>query len=545
MGIFDFLKKKNSGIEDSEFNSEQFQQHCYALAVWKLKESNNSNDAIRELKKIGLNEVQVEIILKKAMNLIVKETESKLEHTEFGISDKSLEEILSGKASKEQTKNILDKLFSFATFQSKKGKSQNAIDLFNKCILIDPSFVGSYVNLSALNHEMDNYEESLKNINKAIELDPLNKVLYENKAITCETVNNYKEEKKCYEKIVEIDSNDLDALFALSQCKVRDGEFKAALDLLNRVIDLAPNKEEIHGPHLSKIGILVELGFEKEAKDLYLKMTKQFPEDVSIHSVIPNIHYFKENKTTALSFFNSRFEETKDIQFLKYKADFLFHRDKENAIRSYDEYLKFNPEDTSALQCRLALQADTNKTTDTKSENDKILEIEPNNIYALKNRVNTLYSEKNFSEALIVAEKIYLIEKNRLNSTERMNSINMIIQICQQFMNEKDILTKFDMFQEENENEKYNIGYQKGLFFKSTGKFEEAIKVFDSQNEEHDFAWNYYQIAIIKNKQGKTVECLEHMQKAINLDVNIKQDAKQYHELENLFNNPNFIKLTE
>ncbi|QXP78776.1 MULTISPECIES: tetratricopeptide repeat protein [Winogradskyella] len=540
MGLFDFLRKKNTGIELSKFNSQQFQTECCALALWKLKENNYNLDiAIKELRKIGLSNEQADAILQKVNKHTQKETELKLENTEFGISDEALEKILNGVATKEQIKSTLDKLFSFATYQGKNGKSKNAIDLFNKCILINPHFIGAYVNLSALYYDMDNYEESLKIINKAIKLDPSNKVLYQNKAITCNTIENHNEEKKCYEKIVEIDINDIDALFALSQCQVIDNEFEPALKSLNKVINLAPNKEELHGPQLSKIGVLLELGFEKEAMELYHKMIERFPDDPSIHSIIPNLYYFKNKKHLAFDFFDSRYKQTKDIQYLKHKADFLFHRDKEKALESYEQYLKFIPNDSNALECRIALMSELKKKVDVKSEANKILDIDPNNINALHNKVRELFLENSFQEAFEIAERIYSLDKNN------MNSISLLIQVGEKFKSEKEIIELLEKLKTENQQEKYNIEYQKGLYYKSIGQDEKAISVFNSQNLEYDFAWNYYQIAIIKNNQKKTNECLDYLEKAIQRDLNIKQDARHYQELKNLFDNPEFKKITE
>ena len=126
-----------------------------------------------------------------------------------------------------------------------------------------------------------------------------------------------------------------------------------------------------------------------------------------------------------------------------------------------------------------------------------------------------------------------------------MNSIGLIVQICEKFKSEKEIVELLEKYKKENEQESYNIEYQKGLYYKSAGQYDKAISVFTSQNQEYDFAWNYYQIAIIKNNQGKTNECLEYLKKAIQRDASIKQDARHYHELENLFDNPEFKKITE
>jgi hypothetical protein len=54
MGLFSFFRAKQKGIEDSKFNSTQFQNEICALALWKLEENKlRPNVAIYELKKMG------------------------------------------------------------------------------------------------------------------------------------------------------------------------------------------------------------------------------------------------------------------------------------------------------------------------------------------------------------------------------------------------------------------------------------------------------------------------------------------------------------
>ena len=93
MGIFDFLKKKNKGIDENKFLSNQFQNEICALALWKLKE-NNSNPyiAIKELKKVGLSDEQIDYVLEKTKKIIEPEQTFNIQNTDFGISDDLLDQ---------------------------------------------------------------------------------------------------------------------------------------------------------------------------------------------------------------------------------------------------------------------------------------------------------------------------------------------------------------------------------------------------------------------------------------------------------------------
>lgn len=539
MGIFNFFKK-NKGIEESKFYSEQFQAEICALALWKLEGNNfRQQEAEKELKKVGLNENQIEYILNKVINISNKREAINIQNTEFGISDELIDKIVKKEINENEIKGYFDKLFSFATYQAQQGKNKNALELFQKCLIINPNADEVYSNLSILNCNMNDYEQALSNINKAIGIKPTEKIYYKNKAVTCNDLELYQEEKTCYEKILEIDKNDFEARFSLSQLNIQDSDFEIALENLNKVINQTNNSEELFSPQLSKIGVLYELGFINEAESLYTKMTNLFPQEDFIHTIIPILLLHKNRKEEAIDFFDNQYSKTKKATILKAKADFFFEKDKTLAIKYYDEYLLINPKDVNAIQNKAILNSEIDENFDFNSQVEQILELDPNNVNALINKARKLASEKKYEEALKITEKIYSLDESN------MDYFGFIIDILDLFKTDKEISSYIDKVKVKNPDKSYNLEYRKGLYYKLKQQYETAIEIFSSQNKIHEFAWNYYQIAITKNLQGKTEECLSYLQKTFELDNEIKEDAKNYFELENLFNNQKFIEIVK
>ena len=93
-------------------------------------------------------------------------------------------------------------------------------------------------------------------------------------------------------------------------------------------------------------------------------------------------------------------------------------------------------------------------------------------------------------------------------------------------------------------NHHYQVEYQKGLELKSNNYFKEAIALWTSLNKIQEFSWNYYQIGILQNVLGEE-DCLQNLQKGIEMDPAIKQDAQSYPELDNLRTNAIFLKMLE
>jgi tetratricopeptide (TPR) repeat protein len=124
-----------------------------------------------------------------------------------------------------------------------------------------------------------------------------------------------------------------------------------------------------------------------------------------------------------------------------------------------------------------------------------------------------------------------------------MKLLELLMQVFGLYNNENDILGLFDELSQSHIEQKYNIEYRKALYLKSISRFKEAKLIFESLNNEFEFAWNYYQMAIIENVMGETASCLEYLKKAFEFDPRLKEDAKRFPELANLRDEQQFIAL--
>lgn len=73
MGLFDFFKKKDKGIDKDEFHSEKFQKSILSVALWKYNESNaQPKEVIEELKKLGLSDSQGQYMVDQVQSMLSK-----------------------------------------------------------------------------------------------------------------------------------------------------------------------------------------------------------------------------------------------------------------------------------------------------------------------------------------------------------------------------------------------------------------------------------------------------------------------------------------
>ncbi|MDI9309315.1 MAG: tetratricopeptide repeat protein [Limnohabitans sp.] len=265
-------------------------------------------------------------------------------------------------------------------------------------------------------------------------------------------------------------------------------------------------------------------------------------------------------------------------KYIGYGAYQMDRGDLENALELFDKAIELDEKATLAYANKGKLYSLQNDNDKALYFINKALEIEPNHPQILNNKVDILFdllTENKITEAEFISIIKEILSKDSENP-------NALIYIIQYYLGQKEIdnakasakklfknyyteqistqlllstfavlpiedaLQEFEIFEKElNEDAKYQLNYAKGLYLKGMGKFEDAINLYNTLNKLHPFSWNYYQIAIMKNLQGKTDECFQFLKQTFNLEPELKEDAKHYYELQNLSNHSEFIQLTK
>ena len=135
MGLFDFFRKKEEGINERTFNSKQYQDEITAYARTKYFESKQNYDTVQNLLATkGLNNEQVDFIIQRVRELNSKMTEKFQQDLDSGkITDIKVipnPEHQKGNTDQEQ----VDKYIAFGAYQMDRGDLDNALELFDKAI---------------------------------------------------------------------------------------------------------------------------------------------------------------------------------------------------------------------------------------------------------------------------------------------------------------------------------------------------------------------------------------------------------------------------
>ncbi|WP_163411370.1 tetratricopeptide repeat protein [Flavobacterium ajazii] len=445
MGIFDFFKKKRNGIEDSKFNSTQFQNEICALALWKLEENDlNPNIAIYELKKVGLNTEQINSVLEKTKTFLNKDLN--ISHSQ----NLGIEEIKFN--SEDYQKEILDyaqKLY----FQNNHRYEIVKHELFKDGLS---------------NEQADEVVEKLQRKNSEMVNDF-------QKDLDSGLISEIKIQPNPEHKKENVGKEEIDKYIGYGAYQMERGDLENALELFDKAIELDEN---------------AALAYANKGKLFSLKNDNQ----------------------KALFFINKALEiEPNHSEILDNKVGTLFDLLIEGKI-SEDEFIE-----------------NINEILERDSEN-------PNAIFYIIQHLLRQNQVDNALQNLIKLFKINFRDKDTLK---------LMLNIFGH-LSEERALEQFNVFENEvNEEAKYQLKYVKGLYLKRIGKFDDAIKLYAELNKIQEFSWNFYQIAIMKNLQGKTEESLIFLKTTFNLEPELKEDAKNFPELQNIWTNPEFIQITK
>lgn len=169
------------------------------------------------------------------------------------------------------------------------------------------------------------------------------------------------------------------------------------------------------------------------------------------------------------------------------------------------------------------------------------------------------YNEENiiFNTIGIVLQFYYAYEKDdalklykelKIDYPDNEDVIWLFIEVINiiNIENDQEFVKKYLAYKKMNNdfNHHYQVEYQRGLELKSTNYYKEALEHWTSLNKIQEFSWNYYQIGILQNVLGDN-NYFGNLKKAIEMDNEIKEDAKSYFELDNLRTNPAFLNLLQ
>ncbi|MCP9277752.1 tetratricopeptide repeat protein [Bacillus wiedmannii] len=256
--------------------------NCYAIGVildgiTKKNQGDSSrgaryNSAVRYANKEGLQDNCVIIVIsedgmvdiipdfeemEEKINSLVNQLMELINKKQFGQALELIQQI--------QMANKTAKIYFFEGYIYEKmdnNDPERAIEMYNKAIELDGSYLSVYINRGRLNRRQGKYKDAVLDYTRVIELDGNKAIFYYHRAYAYIQLEKYEEAIEDCNKAIELDGNKASFYNRRGNIYAHLGKYEEAIEDCSKAIELDGNKAVFYG---NRAFIYSHLGKYEEA----------------------------------------------------------------------------------------------------------------------------------------------------------------------------------------------------------------------------------------------------------------------------------------
>jgi tetratricopeptide (TPR) repeat protein len=156
-----------------------------------------------------------------------------------------------------------------------QGRSQEALEAYDKVLEIDPQFKRSWNNKGYALTNLGRYQEAIEALDKALEIDPQYELAWNNKGRALDKLGRSQEALEAYDKALEIDPQSIEARYNKGLALDKLGRYQEALEAYDKALEIDPQYKRSWN---NKGSIFDKLGRYQEALDAYDKALEIDPQ---------------------------------------------------------------------------------------------------------------------------------------------------------------------------------------------------------------------------------------------------------------------------
>ena len=178
-----------------------------------------------------------------------------------------------------KNKNLsIKEIFALAVKNHQKNRLDNAQNLYNQILKINPNYINAHNNLGAIFNNFGEYQKAKECYEKAIIINPNYADAHNNLGVVFKVLGEYQKAKECYEKAILINPNYADALNNLGSIFNNFGKYQKAKECYEKAIEINPE----HVNAQTNLGaVFSALGDHKKAILCYRKTIQIDPNNVT------------------------------------------------------------------------------------------------------------------------------------------------------------------------------------------------------------------------------------------------------------------------
>lgn len=221
-------------------------------------------------------------------------------------------------------------------------KFTDAISYFNKSLALDNTNVETFYNLGYAYGNLKDYDNAIKNFNEALKINPVHERALNGRAITFMTLKKYDEALVDLNSLEKTNPNDLEITNYKATCLYETQKIEDAIFAYSKLIAANPYDAHLLSQRAASYSFINQPNEAIKDYSRILDLVKSTESKFLIY----NTYYFR----------GKAYATTENYQ---------------NAVKDFDECLKINPNDGTALfyraTCKLQLNQDIDACADYKS----------------------------------------------------------------------------------------------------------------------------------------------------------------------------------
>lgn len=410
--------------------------------------------------------------------------------------------------------NNLELLNSLGQLYIKASDDEKALPFYEKIIKLNPVNVDAYNNMGGIYRRLKRYDESIAILNKALSFNKNNSEVKYNLGFTYKLMGKNDEACDCFEYVISENPNDVLAYNHLGSIYATKKDYQKSISIYKRGLQVDPN-HPILQYNLARSYVATNADLDAfKAFEAALRAKPSWKDAVKEYSALLNKYSRTKESCEVIQKAINLYPTDGHLYYLLGKS-FLVQTDYENAVKSFEKAISLDKTNPSYYEKLIFAYEREQKFDEGLEVAEKGIELFPNNIKIMREKVHLLFSAKKLNTGASVLKNLSELTTRDPHVKDLMGQY----YICCD--NKKNVALCFDKIRKLNpsyQNYLYNAAYR----YIQVEKYEEAVKclkVFSASQQKNPLP--LILLARIEEFKNNYESAIEILKKALSMNPNL------------------------
>lgn len=410
--------------------------------------------------------------------------------------------------------NNLELLNSLGQLYIKASDDEKALPFYEKIIKLNPVNVDAYNNMGGIYRRLKRYDESIAILNTALSFNKNNSEVKYNLGFTYKLMGKNDEACDCFEYVISENPNDVLAYNHLGSIYATKKDYQKSISIYKRGLQVDPN-HPILQYNLARSYVATNSDLDAfKAFEAALRAKPSWKDAVKEYSALLNKYSRTKESCEVIQKAINLYPTDGHLYYLLGKS-FLVQTDYESAVKSFEKAISLDNTNPSYYEKLIFAYEREQKFEEGLEVAEKGIELFPNNIKIMREKVHLLFSAKKLNTGASVLKNLSELTTRDPHVKDLMGQY----YICCD--NKKNVALCFDKIRKLNpsyQNYLYNAAYR----YIQVEKYEEAVKclkVFSASQQKNPLP--LILLARIEEFKNNYESAIEILKKALSMNPNL------------------------